>query len=864
MRTPTPPVRAVRPALLFLPMISLLVHITYLSAQVVIREKVEIEKSGVNQPLGSSTVSQSSTVSYFDPPVFALFPNSITTPLPALLNVRGEIDRAPQRSNTWVQLRFFGGSTPGGQGKVVRMMGISNNIPYDISDPFDGIVGKQSLWATMLVRDLANTRDYVPQHYPQRYGSANEARFEFLGQLAGLSGLIDIPARVIATGSILDEERLDGWQLEASKKNLLCSYAPDSVSVVTFISQNAKGETYAPTRIPGAEAWVSLKVESKRDYVTLREPDQGVVGREIIIRMHNLWSDEYAPLGRVRLVYNAKAAAVPEGIDTVRVAINGGGKSASTTVLICCDVSYFEVMTAKDTVEHGSTIALTTIARDYFKREISLKESRMLKFSVPEGSGCFIVAGRDTVPDEAVVPYALARKGEIQFWANGNVPATSEPEKLRILAQTIEEPRYGSVSIVIKKEALDHFRITFRSDTTAFAETNEIFVQAKDKDSNDVALDGSKLLGFEVETNAEFATFVDRQGDTVKVSPAILRDVRYQDANDGLIRLAAVKKNPDSVVVCRLRVALQEDENKMGRKDAIVVEQTLKIVMEGERVVEPIISPRTIQKPGKENKKEFTVRLTRGGKPIENHPFGLTTDYVDSSGGHSHVTPRRTEKRENDGHFILRRTGTDYDRPYNGSTQSNGEERFDYVASIFGDIMRVRVDSRMNQLLWDTLSVVERVPGLIRLPASPSYVRVGGTCNHHGPSDKLAANSPCQTPDNNHWGERKVIEALFFISGAWKVNFPNESILVINDISLPNGGLFDVKGNWQPEHSSHRNGRDVDVRTELPNEREGIPVRNEGGLTVPNRGFEKICRGRGATAKIHERGTALEHYHIDF
>jgi hypothetical protein len=257
-------------------------------------------------------------------------------------------------------------------------------------------------------------------------------------------------------------------------------------------------------------------------------------------------------------------------------------------------------------------------------------------------------------------------------------------------------------------------------------------------------------------------------------------------------------------------VTLQSDPSKKGEKEIVVLEQTLKIVMEGERAVEPVIPPTTVNAPRAGNRKEFTVRLTRGGKGVPNHPFRLTTEYVDRSGGHDHLTPVRAVSRENYGHFILRRTNTHHDRPYEGQTQTNGTEVMDYVASIFGDRMTIRVDSRQNSLLWDTVSVVERVPGLMELGAGQHYELVGAPQNHTGTNDACRFPPPTSQHTRNHYGTAALIGAIQNIAAAYDSLNPGIR-LRINDMSLEFGGLFDKDNNWQVPHGEHRIGRNADV-----------------------------------------------------
>jgi hypothetical protein len=128
-----------------------------------------------------------------------------------------------------------------------------------------------------------------------------------------------------------------------------------------------------------------------------------------------------------------------------------------------------------------------------------------------------------------------------------------------------------------------------------------------------------------------------------------------------------------------------------------------------------------------------------------------------------------------------------------------------------------------------------------------------------------------QGQDHNHLGVQAVVDSLRQIAIAWREQFPQELVLHINDVSLAYGGLFDVGGGWQCPHQRHRTGRDADIRTELPGTRQGIPVRTPRNETnwqitalVGNPEFERICRRRGAGARIHLRRTDGEHYHLEF
>jgi hypothetical protein len=146
---------------------------------------------------------------------------------------------------------------------------------------------------------------------------------------------------------------------------------------------------------------------------------------------------------------------------------------------------------------------------------------------------------------------------------------------------------------------------------------------------------------------------------------------------------------------------------------------------------------------------------------------------------------------------------------------TGADGRFDvtYHASIWGDTMKIYLESRTNRLLKDSVKVVERVAELQQLPASVNYTQIGGTCGHHGQSDNPNVPQPCRTPNNNHWAAASVNTNIENIAAEYRRLFPNLPPLAINDMSLPYGGKFDINGKWTGDHTYHRNGLDVDVRS---------------------------------------------------
>ncbi len=87
------------------------------------------------------------------------------------------------------------------------------------------------------------------------------------------------------------------------------------------------------------------------------------------------------------------------------------------------------------------------------------------------------------------------------------------------------------------------------------------------------------------------------------------------------------------------------------------------------------------------------------------------------------------------------------------------------------------------------------IPGLESLPASGTDYQVvrGGTAEH---------------PDGTN-GTPGTVRKLLEIAGYYRD--ATGSMLSVNDLSLPAGGLFDIHSNWQKPHQTHREGLDADI-----------------------------------------------------
>jgi hypothetical protein len=190
-----------------------------------------------------------------------------------------------------------------------------------------------------------------------------------------------------------------------------------------------------------------------------------------------------------------------------------------------------------------------------------------------------------------------------------------------------------------------------------------------------------------------------------------------------------------------------------------------------------------------------------------------------------------------------------------------------YITPKFGGQINLVATLQTATGQSDTRQVKARVPGLDLLPDfRERYEKIGGTPNHHGPRLDVS-NQPYLTPDDNHWVDKDIIPYLSALTVHYENAYPNMPKIRYNDISLPNGGLFDISGNWAPSHQLHRIGQNIDVRTRPPRS-DGIPLALERRIEeilvdlYPNTTIEK----HGSIYKHAETGQEIDsrHFHIDF
>ncbi|MEO0124193.1 MAG: hypothetical protein ABIL69_09375 [candidate division WOR-3 bacterium] len=254
-------------------------------------------------------------------------------------------------------------------------------------------------------------------------------------------------------------------------------------------------------------------------------------------------------------------------------------------------------------------------------------------------------------------------------------------------------------------------------------------------------------------------------------------------------------------------------------------------------VIRIVLSPDTVRPwyPDVEPVNLATTRVSvsvknRAGIPIRNFPVRLDARSVRYSGGHAHNSNRPCGVFPNNQPMIT------------GVTDDYGLFEPNYRAEKFGGKDSIFAYSNMpNVETGDSveLQVMVKDLGLLEIFAGEWYIKTGGTEYHHG--------HPGWPDDHNHFGTSYTNACIMLIGADYKDSTGYR--LRINDMSLPRGGLFDINGNWQPPHSTHRLGRNVDV-----------PFVTAEGTPVNGRIFKKIVI-RTYAGDVYTEGN---HYHLTF
>lgn len=198
------------------------------------------------------------------------------------------------------------------------------------------------------------------------------------------------------------------------------------------------------------------------------------------------------------------------------------------------------------------------------------------------------------------------------------------------------------------------------------------------------------------------------------------------------------------------------------------------------------------------------IQTQFNGSPAKYVWVKIDTTVLADSGGHSHGGTRPL------GTFLISRTtppGYDSVRTFPRQTDSTGMLSFKYIASQFGGIEKIRVTRLSDTTSFDTLRITTRVPGLQAISTThANLITSTSTEAYH----RLA---------NSDYGLSTTINSIYSaLDGYANVRgMPSNIYLAAVDMSLPNGGGFDIAGGWNADiqkgaagHILHREGKSVD------------------------------------------------------
>lgn len=190
--------------------------------------------------------------------------------------------------------------------------------------------------------------------------------------------------------------------------------------------------------------------------------------------------------------------------------------------------------------------------------------------------------------------------------------------------------------------------------------------------------------------------------------------------------------------------------------------------------------------PLKSTARVFAKLTDNQGSGVAAKTIRYSSSAVELSGGHDHSGNRPT------GAFY---SADGFTNSIQCITGPDGTCSVDYLSSEVGGTERISASVLEFPSLAQTIDLTIQIPALGELPAGDLYNLSGATDYH--------------SFEHNHFGTAKTRDAVSKMTLEFFNAFGKK--LGINDMSLPSGGLFDIEGNWQTPHLSHRRGASADI-----------------------------------------------------
>ena len=342
---------------------------------------------------------------------------------------------------------------------------------------------------------------------------------------------------------------------------------------------------------------------------------------------------------------------------------------------------------------------------------------------------------------------------------------------------------FGAV-VVRRGSELDHFTVTLLAQTIRYGDMTTITVVAENDQNNEIPLDPDTPLAFSV-NHTEYGSFIDVDGST----STELSDVRYDDARSARIRFVANGVPPIFPTTFGIHVA-GLGKSGTGNLTLLPVPVRLELTVDSAQVYPT--------RTGGNSTATLRIRATRNDQPVEGVILQVVVSAVDRSGGHDHVGVRPVGGLS----------------PSVGETDTEGMFVTTYTSSAFGGIEKIIAFVPSNPSR-DSVEITVRVPDLVNLGSIET--NLWNLTGNVGPTSYSKCVGTVIRHPENHYAARSIMERLqqaivrFFAWSGTSSGGGRYLKLGINDMSLVNGGLFDICSDWEPGHKSHRIGISVDI-----------------------------------------------------
>ncbi|CAJ0788863.1 hypothetical protein LMG18096_02171 [Ralstonia holmesii] len=219
------------------------------------------------------------------------------------------------------------------------------------------------------------------------------------------------------------------------------------------------------------------------------------------------------------------------------------------------------------------------------------------------------------------------------------------------------------------------------------------------------------------------------------------------------------------------------------------------------------------------------VVKTATGSPIAGAQVSILVDVTQSSGYHNHASGNRPK-----GILSSATIPISYEKiQIPGITDGNGEFQFNFTATDFAS------EHKMTASCTDRTCgqkgknlVLTKIPSLIPLAANGQLYTLRGASSTH---------------QSNHNFTSTAQDSLIELATRFR-DQNGGTLLIVNDGSLPFGGLYDFTNNWANPHKAHRRGVVVDINN----------------FTVRSIPFEHLCKDLGIFPSWE--GGSHPHYHL--